>query len=103
MARYLARPFPAKKLELLERRERQILREIDTGIESELLFLAAEKVREAQLAYLKAKRYYVVDDGSRDFPGFKKIDLALADWQSKTPEEVVKHYKKLQRSTIRSS
>ena len=103
MARYLGRPFPAKKLELLERKERNLLREISTGIESELLFLAAEKVREAQLAYLKAKRYYKVSDGSPDFPGYKKIDLALTNWQSKTPEDVIKYYQKRRGGAIRSS
>src|ERR1700691_5348166 len=93
MARYVARPFPAKKLAVLQRREQLLLREIATGIKSELLFLAAEKVREAQLACLKGKRHYKFNDGTPGFSGFKKIDLALADWKSKTALEIIEKYR----------
>jgi hypothetical protein len=53
-------------------------------------------VRKAQLAVLKGKKHYVVDDGNPNFAGFKKLDLEIAEWTSKTIEEIIENTKKLQ-------
>jgi hypothetical protein len=92
-------------MEILEKEERELLHQIKihSGYDSEKLYRAAEKVRKAQLAVLKGKKHYVVDDGNPNFEGFKKIDLEMAEWTSKTLEEIIEKYKKTSEPTTQTA
>jgi hypothetical protein len=93
MTTYIRRSYPAKKLAILGKRENEIMHAIYSGFSNERLFKAAEKVRAAQLAVLKGKRHYVVDDGNPHFDGFKEVDAKTAEWTSKPVEEIVRYYR----------
>jgi hypothetical protein len=94
MTSYIRRAFPAKRIDILQKEERELLHAIKSDSNTEKLVRTAEKVRQAQLKFLKGKKHYVVDDGNSNFEGFKKIDIEIAEWSSKTVEEIIEKYKR---------
>ena len=94
MAGYIPSNVPRKKAVMLERREKELLREIRTGIESDLLYEAAEKVREAHLGYLKGKRHFAAYPNADDQLRGRKIDLEMEDWRREPVEVIITEYKK---------
>ena len=119
MTCYIRRSYPAKKLELLQWREQELVVKIRKGLDSEELFSSAERVRVAQLAYLKGKKYYLLEpkpsavppeskrlrrssaNFDRDYvvefgsAGVAKVESEMKDWEAKAAEEIIEHYKRL--------
>jgi hypothetical protein len=119
MTCYIRRSYPAKKLELLQWREQELVVKIRKGLESEELFGSAERVREAQLAYLKGKKYYLLEPQpnplptelkpprrsrrnlDRDYvvkfdsPSLAKVETDMNEWRAKSVQEIIDHYKRL--------
>jgi hypothetical protein len=119
MTCYIRRSYPAKKLELLQWREQELVVKIRKGLEPEELFSSAERVRAAQLAYLKGKKYYLLEPKPSSSPpqlkhlrrieghferdyvvefdstGVAKVESDIKDWQAKEVGEIIEHYKRL--------
>jgi hypothetical protein len=96
MTCYIRRSYPAKKKEILEKREQELLHSIKSKYKEEKIFKAAEKVREAHLSVLKGMRYYLFDDGTLDnlnTTAIQKIDSETFEWTTKTSEEIIEKYK----------
>ena len=99
MTTYLRRSYPAKKLAILGKRENELMHAIHAGLSARKAINAAEKVRAAQLAVLKGKRHYIVDDGHPHFDGFKEIDAKTSEWTSIDAEEIVEQYRNMPRTS----
>jgi hypothetical protein len=119
MTCYIRRSYPAKKLELLQWREQELVVKIRKGLEPEELFGSAERIREAQLAYLKGKKYYLLEPQpstlptelkpprrSRrnldkdyvvkfDSPSLAKVETDMNEWRAKSVQEIIDPYKRL--------
>jgi hypothetical protein len=119
MTCYIRRSYPAKKLELLQWREQELVVKIRKGLESEELFGSAERVREAQLAYLKGKKYYLLEPQPSPLPpeskrqrrsrhilegdyvvnfdstSLAKVEADMNEWQAKPVQEIIEQYKRL--------
>ena len=93
MTSYIRRSFPAKRLEILEMEERELLHEIHSGYETEKLHRAAEKVRKAQLAVLKGKKHHATDNGLLNPERYQKIDSEMTEWASKTVDAIIEMYR----------
>jgi hypothetical protein len=95
MAGYIPSNLPRKKDMMLKRREEELLQAIRAFSKSDRLSAIAEKVREAQLGYLKAKKYFAVYPNLGDVSRSRKIDLQVEKWRRKTPEEIIDMYYKV--------
>jgi hypothetical protein len=95
MTSYIPGNTPRKKFTMLKRREEELLHEIRFGKWPERLGEAAEKVRTAQIGYLKGRKYFAAYPGETDLSRVQKIDLEIKDWQKMTADEIVEKYKKL--------
>ena len=96
MSGYIPRGGPFKPLDVLEKREQELLRELSSPLAeytAQKIFRAAEKVRNAHLAVLKAKRHYLFPHDETFAIRSGKLDLEVAEWTSKTVEEIIKKYK----------
>jgi len=97
MTQVIPSDVPRKKAAILKKREEQLLRKIRSSSISVLLCKAAGQVREAKLAYLKAKRHHATDPSKRDNSDGRKIYLQIEEWRTKTEEEIVEKYRLLDR------
>jgi hypothetical protein len=119
MTSYIRRSYPAKKLELLQWREQELVQKIRRGLDAGELLTSAERVREAQIAYLKGKKYYLLDPQPSPLPPelkhvrrswgnlegdyevkfdsnrLAKVEADMIDWRAKSVEEIIEQYKKL--------
>lgn len=96
MSGYIPRGGPFKPLERLKKHEKELLSELRSPLAectTQKIFRAAEKVRSAHLTILKAKRHYLFPYDERFEARVGKLDLQIAEWTSKTVEEIVKKYK----------
>jgi hypothetical protein len=92
MANYL-RSYLGKKKERLDYWECRLLDEMRFGVTPEVERLV-EKVREAQLAVLKDRRASILQNGVIERPLFEKIDARVAQWKSKSTDEIIDDYQK---------
>jgi hypothetical protein len=119
MTSYIRHSYPYKKLRYLQGREQELVHKIRTSAYPEELILSAERVRKAQLAYLKGKRYYLLDpqpsplppelkhlrrkwgnlegnyDIAFDSNSLAKVEADTNDWLAKPVEEIIEKYKRL--------
>jgi hypothetical protein len=119
MTCYVRRSYPAKKLELLQWREQELVVKIRKGLKSEELMDSAERVREAQLAYLKGKKYYLLDPRpspssteqeqlrqrrgnlEKDFvvkfdsTRLAKVEADMIDWRLKSVQAIIEEYERM--------
>ena len=91
MSNYIPRYPPAKKADLLKKRERELRDGMKSGYTLERLIRAAEKVRQAHLGALGAKRA-ALDDGNR---AFEKLEREAHEWHEKTPRAIIEEYRRL--------
>jgi len=97
MSGYVPRGGIFKKTDFLKKREEDLLREIRSphaDYDTKPLFRAAERVRAARLAILRAKRHYLFPYDETFADRSQKIDSSIADLTSKTVEEIVEIYEK---------
>jgi hypothetical protein len=119
MTSYIRHSYPAKKLEYLQWREQELVQKIRRGADAGELVFSAERVRKAQLAYLKGKKYYLLDpqpsslppelkhirrkwgnlggnyDVTFDSNRLAKVEADTNDWRSKSVEKIIETYKRL--------
>src|SRR5262249_52972200 len=85
---------PYSKLELLEKREQQLRIAIAKSASVSAIGRAAEHVRKAQLAVLKARRELIryespTDDVAKQLSKLSEMEVA---WQGKSVREIVSVY-----------
>jgi hypothetical protein len=104
---------------VLKCREEELAKKIHGGADAKELLETAEKVREAQLAYLKGKKYYLLDPKESELPvelkhvrrswgnlegdneikydsaTLAKTEADLNDWKDKAGAEIVELYQRL--------
>ena len=93
MANYIPRGGPAKKKDLLAKREQELLKVIRFGALDEQVIRAAGRVREARLAVLKATKAGLPNDETLAVRT-KKIDSESARWNAMTVIEIINEYEK---------
>ena len=96
MTAYVRRSYPAKKHDIVDKREKALLQLLRTGAEGESLSIAAEKVREAYINVQKAVGYYARDVGRFEEVDTDRIQHAEAialQWKSLSVEQIVERVK----------
>jgi hypothetical protein len=96
MTAYVRRSYPAKKHDILDKREKALLQLLRTGVGGESLSIAAEKVREAYVNVQKAARYYAGDVGrfeEVDTERMQHAEAIASEWKSLSVEQIVERVK----------
>jgi hypothetical protein len=97
MTAYVRRSFPAKKYDILHKREATLRHLIETMAAAGKIHRAAEDVREAHLGVQKALIYYARDVGNIEDINTDQIKTAEADiseWNSFSTDEIIQRYSK---------
>lgn len=95
---YPPRNEPIRKIEVLEKREMELVKCLRTNSSEEKTNNKAEKVREAQLNLIKAKLaliqpYKVQDKGERTERLRPKLEKQTISWKDKSTESIIDEYK----------
>lgn len=96
MTSYIRRPYPAKKHESLNKREKALLHLLYTNGSTHKLQHAAENIREAQLGVHKALIYYAKDVGNAadvDVEQIEKSEAKILQWRSLSADQIIERYK----------
>ena len=94
---YPSRNEPTRKIEVLEKREMELLKGIRINSSEEKMNDLAEKVREAQLNLIKAKlsliRPYKSEDEERDQKLRQKLEYEARKWRRRSLRRIILDYK----------
>ena len=95
---YPPRNEPIRKIEILEKRELELIKCIRTNASTEKTNNKAEKVREAQLNLLKARlaliKPYKADDKTERTDILRtKLQSEIKLWKDKQMESIINEYK----------
>jgi len=98
MSNYIPRGGHFKKTDFLEKCEQDLLREIRSPLSdytTKRLFRAAERVRSAHLAVLRAKKHYLYPYDETFAARLEKIDMEILAWTAKTADEIIEKYESM--------
>jgi len=97
MTAYVRRSYPAKKYDILHKREAALIHLVEASGEATKIHQAAEDVREAHLGVQKALIYYARDVGNIediDTDQIEKAETAILEWRSLSIDRIIKRYKR---------